>query len=184
MELRSNSCIIICYNAIVPYWDTGSLCCERSPPSSEYRCDGLDLPFHSGILYGGSYMPRRAPTPCCYPGCGKLTDGRYCAEHTRKANHDYNQYVREPDSNKRYGAEWRRIRSAYISINPLCEDCKTNGRYVPAEEVHHIKPIAEGGSNDWQNLRSLCKSCHSRISSGNGWGHGRKLEFYGSGIKH
>ena len=36
------------------------------------------------------------------------------------------------------------------------------GRATVAEHVHHIKPLAEGGTNDWNNLRALCQSCHSR----------------------
>ncbi|MGO5312976.1 HNH endonuclease [Bilifractor sp. LCP21S3_A7] len=32
------------------------------------------------------------------------------------------------------------------------------GRYMPVEEVHHIIPISEGGTNDESNLESLCVS--------------------------
>ena len=34
---------------------------------------------------------------------------------------------------------------------------------MPANEVDHIQPIAEGGARlDPANLRPLCKPCHSR----------------------
>lgn len=42
--------------------------------------------------------------------------------------------------------------------------CKREGHYTDATEVHHIKPLSEGGTNDLNNLMPLCKSCHSRIT--------------------
>ena len=41
-----------------------------------------------------------------------------------------------------------------------------------AQEVHHIVPLAEGGTHDEDNLMALCKSCHSRITvrEGGRWG--------------
>ena len=40
----------------------------------------------------------------------------------------------------------------------------SEGRLTPAEEVHHILPLAVGGTHDENNLMALCKSCHSRIT--------------------
>ncbi|MBS3976426.1 MAG: HNH endonuclease [Syntrophomonadaceae bacterium] len=39
-------------------------------------------------------------------------------------------------------------------------------------KVHHIKPLAQGGTNDDNNLRALCTSCHSEITAREGgrWG--------------
>ena len=42
----------------------------------------------------------------------------------------------------------------------------SEGRLTPAEEVHHILPLASGGTNDEGNLMALCKSCHSSITIG------------------
>ena len=36
------------------------------------------------------------------------------------------------------------------------------------EEVHHKKPLSEGGTHDKNNLISLFKSCHARIRATNG----------------
>ena len=33
---------------------------------------------------------------------------------------------------------------------------------APATEVDHVIPRSAGGSDDVQNLQSLCKPCHSR----------------------
>ena len=103
-----------------------------------------------------------------------LTDtGRFCVEHTKVENKNYNKYQRNPESNKRYGRAWKKIRDRYIKAHPLCEECQKDGRLTPAEEVHHIIPLSKGGSNEYSNLMSLCKSCHSRISaeSGDRWGY-------------
>ena len=55
-----------------------------------------------------------------------------------------------------------RIRAAYVAKHPLCEQCEAEGRLTPVAEVHHIRPLAHGGTHDENNLMSLCKPCHSR----------------------
>ncbi|OUJ18886.1 Restriction endonuclease HNH family [Methanonatronarchaeum thermophilum] len=40
-----------------------------------------------------------------------------------------------------------------------CEWCEEHTDYP---EVHHIKPRAEGGSNDTSNLIVLCRNCHGK----------------------
>ena len=92
-------------------------------------------------------MPRRPKKPCSYPGCPKLTNGRYCEEHQRQENRRYEQYQRNPATKKRYGEAWRRIRKKYAQTHPFCEQCFKNGVIVPVEEVHHIKPLSEGGTH-------------------------------------
>ena len=113
-------------------------------------------------------MPRKPKKPCSFPGCPNLCDGRYCEEHERLINKQYEKYERNPESRTRYGKTWRRIRSAYAEKHPLCEECLKKGLVVPMEQVHHIKPLSEGGSNDFSNLVSLCTSCHSRIHAERG----------------
>lgn len=52
----------------------------------------------------------------------------------------------------------------YLARNPLCVVCGRLGRVRAATEVHHVKPIAEGGSDADENLMALCTPCHSRIT--------------------
>lgn len=65
---------------------------------------------------------------------------------------------------------WRKLRSEYLSANPLCEDCLIRDLSRPAQCVHHIHPIERASGNDalmaqlaydWSNLRALCNPCHS-----------------------
>jgi 5-methylcytosine-specific restriction protein A len=93
-----------------------------------------------------------------------LTDGQFCDEHRRVAERQYNQYLRDPDTNKRYGRAWKKIRARFLLQHPLCEQCRQQNRLTPAQEVHHIMSLANGGTHDGNNLLALCKSCHSRIT--------------------
>lgn len=113
-------------------------------------------------------MPRKPKRPCSHPGCPKLTDGRFCEEHQRKEEARYNKHQRDPDTRKRYGRTWKRIRDRYIAAHPLCESCQQEGKLTPAQEVHHIQPLSQGGTNAVNNLMSLCSSCHSAITAKQG----------------
>jgi len=83
----------------------------------------------------------------------------------------YNKYLRDPDTAKRYGRAWRRIRARFITAHPLCEQCLKEGRLTAAQEIHHILPLSEGGTHDEANLMALCSSCHSKVTGhANPWG--------------
>lgn len=63
-----------------------------------------------------------------------------------------------------YDGTWQRLRKLALHSSPVCSEC---GRL--ATEVHHVKPISEGGERlEQANLLPLCKACHSRIT-----GHAR-----------
>ena len=120
-------------------------------------------------------VPYKPKHPCAYPGCPELVDPgkRYCEKHRKKEARTYEKYGRDRSVHRRYGRAWSRIRARYVKEHPFCELCFQKGVLVPVEEVHHIIPLAEGGTHDPDNLISLCKSCHSRIHAkrGDRWGH-------------
>lgn len=107
-------------------------------------------------------MPRKPKKPCAYPGCPKLTDGRFCDEHKKQESKNYERFKRDKYHDKRYGNDWRKLRDIYVKEHPFCEECYKNGRLVPVEEVHHIIPLKEGGKHSIDNLVSLCRSCHAK----------------------
>lgn len=117
-------------------------------------------------------MPYKPKKPCAYPGCPNLTDGRYCEKHKSLVDHIYNTYKRDPQTNERYGKNWKKIRASFLKNHPFCELCRREGRTTQATMVHHILPVRNGGGNDEENLMALCKSCHSRLHSvdGSRWG--------------
>lgn len=112
-------------------------------------------------------MPMKAKRPCRHPGCAKLVSDRsgYCEEHKKERARQYERYERDRETAARYGWTWRKVRKAYLAAHPLCEMCRSEGRYRAAEEVHHKKPLAAGGTHEADNLAALCKSCHSRITA-------------------
>lgn len=65
---------------------------------------------------------------------------------------------------------WLRLRKTVLSHHPLCANCEANGLYVPATELHHVRPVqtalsvaeAEALCFDAHNVRPLCHDCHVR----------------------
>ena len=108
-------------------------------------------------------MPRKPKQPCAYPGCPRLSDGRYCEEHRKLAAKQYETYSRDPSVHRKYGRAWKRIRDSYVKGHPYCELCFQHGILVPVDEVHHKIPVSKGGTHEKSNLMSLCKSCHNKI---------------------
>ena len=52
---------------------------------------------------------------------------------------------------------WARIRREVLDRDGWrCQTCGKPGRL----EVHHVKPLQEGGTNDLGNLTTLCRGCH------------------------
>ena len=77
---------------------------------------------------------------------------------------------------------WHRGRDAYslrilYRDNFTCQDCgefkaykNKYGVYIPIDnglEVHHIRPVSEGGSDSPDNLITLCHNCHTKRHHGN-----------------
>jgi 5-methylcytosine-specific restriction protein A len=109
-------------------------------------------------------MPRKPKRPCGHTGCPNLSDSYYCEQHRKERAKIYDRFGRDPVATKRYNGAWRKIRASVIQANPLCAECQRHGRIVPATDVHHIKPLTEGGTHAWDNLMSLCHSCHSAVT--------------------
>ena len=99
-------------------------------------------------------MPYKSKHRCLHPGCPALVNAgdRYCPAHK----------PRRDTSNWHYDRRWRELREIYLAKHPLCAECEKAGRLTPATEIHHIIPLAQGGTDRDENLMGLCKSCHSR----------------------
>lgn len=70
-----------------------------------------------------------------------------------------------------YPPDWeRRKRATHIRNDWTCQECGGLGGPNGSHELHahHIVPLSEGGSNDLDNLVTLCAGCHSET-------HGRPI---------
>ena len=113
-------------------------------------------------------MPRRPPKPCAQPGCPRLTNEAYCQEHKPDRAPD----DRPSAAARGYDGRWRKVRRIVLAEEPLCRSCKARGRVVLASEVDHIMPLSDGGTEERENLQSLCKPCHSEKTGRERMGNG------------
>lgn len=67
------------------------------------------------------------------------------------------------ESERTTGTEWKWIRNEIIiRDNYECQECGSlGGRKGDTElHVHHIEQVQDGGSDDRDNLITLCDECH------------------------
>ena len=106
----------------------------------------------------GLSMPSRSLRPCGSPGCGVLTHGAFCPDHSR------DETERDPRVKRMYNSRrWRSMRERQLANEPWCVDCVARGIHVSACEVDHVIPHRGDASLFFGGkLQSLCKPCHSR----------------------
>ena len=67
---------------------------------------------------------------------------------------------------KPYGESWRAVaEKAKIRDGFKCRRCGAKGRQIGGTaqlEAHHLKSKHKGGSNNLNNLITLCSRCHSK----------------------
>jgi 5-methylcytosine-specific restriction enzyme A len=99
-------------------------------------------------------IPYKPKKPCSKDGCPNLIPigKRYCEAHAPKD-------TRPSAARRGYGGKWQKIRAYVLRVTPYCFRCGG-----VATEVHHVLPIADGGTHDLANLMPLCKTHHSQIT--------------------
>lgn len=55
---------------------------------------------------------------------------------------------------------WELRKKAWTRDQGKCVDHRRRGILVTATDVHHIVPLARGGTNTMSNLICLCDTCH------------------------
>ncbi len=103
-------------------------------------------------------MALRALHQCPTPGCRTLTREskcEKCAAIPRKRLTPVDRFYAT--------TAWRKLRGRFIEANPLCVHCLEIDRTEPATHVDHVVERRDDPSRelDWENLQSLCLSCHS-----------------------
>ena len=61
------------------------------------------------------------------------------------------------------GRPWQRIRKRILERDKyLCQHCLREGKFTMANEIDHIVPLEHGGTNDDDQLQSLCIPHHRK----------------------
>ena len=63
------------------------------------------------------------------------------------------------------GRRWLALRSHVLSAEPRCLNYLQHGRLSAADEVDHIVPLQQGGTDAISNLQPLCHDCHATKSA-------------------
>lgn len=118
------------------------MCCLSAERGSLARVGPFSLP-----------MPVAAPKPCV--DCGVLVrDGtNRCAQHKRE------KWVQHVPYKRTSGRKLQRQRADLFGREPYCRSCSSKGFVVLACIRDHIKPLAEGGTDDDDNIQPLCLPC-------------------------
>lgn len=96
----------------------------------------------------------RPPRACPSPTCALPADS--CTDRTHKPVKKWDPG--RGSKRERYGKDWERLRRDILRRdNKLCTACGAE-----ATTVDHLVALAFGGTNDPDNLRSLCTYCHRR----------------------
>ncbi|MCO7225749.1 HNH endonuclease [Pleionea sp. CnH1-48] len=85
----------------------------------------------------------------------------YCQEHSTLASWGKWQSEHGTSSQRGYGAKWQKLRKEILARDKyLCQICLSASRIQAAQTVDHIISKARGGTDDPNNLQSLCYPCH------------------------
>ena len=128
-------------------------------------------------------MPTKPNKPCLHPGCGKLTQSRYCSIHDLKQKDQAKKYDRQRGTaaQRGYDKPWRQLRESVILRDMFtCQKC---GKIVTRKgeaHVDHIISKERGGGDELSNLQTLCCSCHSikTIREDNGYGGNASAKYH------
>lgn len=95
---------------------------------------------------------------CNQPGCPELTTEPWCPAHKPPP------WASSTGRERTKSPAWLRIRKAILDRDRRrCYACGGS-----ANEVDHIVPVFEGGTDVESNLAAICTSCHRRKTAHEG----------------
>ncbi len=117
-------------------------------------------------------MPARLKRACRHHRCAGTTTHRsgYCEQH-QPTDSSWAQWQRRKGSSSQrgYGTDWRKLRFMILERdNHLCQEHLRQGVIKAGNHVDHIIPKAQNGTDDPNNLQTLCKDCHQLKTAAEG----------------
>src|SRR5262245_34375067 len=112
-------------------------------------------------------MPSAPAKPCPVPACPERIP---CPQHSaeRARVHERDRTQAEPWRKWYHLARWRHpvygLRTRALARDPICRECRADGRVVASTEVDHVTPHHGDPRLFWnlENLQGLCTTCHNR----------------------
>ena len=131
------------------------------PPSKSLGVGAADVTTWVGGEEGrrrpflNSRSRRRGMRVCAEAGCPVLTKETRCEQHQRpQSSKGWTE-----DHDRVRGTTLQKLRRELFAREPLCRQCRKNGRTRAATIRDHITPLAEGGTDDDANIQPLCRWC-------------------------
>lgn len=83
---------------------------------------------------------------------------------TLGSSHAYSDSRRGSRHERGYGTAWDKLRKVILARDcGICQHClRTKGELHTGNEVDHIVPKFEGGTDDESNLEVICHDAHKR----------------------
>jgi 5-methylcytosine-specific restriction protein A len=108
-------------------------------------------------------MGKAAAKACKHPGCGvAVRDGTSrCPKHPPRE-----KWVQKAPYKRITGRRLQKLRADLFEREPLCRMCAAKGFVTLACIRDHIKPHAEGGTDDDENIQPLCQACSDEKTEG------------------
>lgn len=123
-------------------------------PKRFCQCTGCPACNVTGGTHGVLYDADATKALTC-PGCHP---------HARRRRN--NPPGRPTAAARGYGAEWQRLSRQVTSGKTGCEECGCEFTPSNPATADHIIPKAQGGTDDLDNLRCVCRRCNSRRGAG------------------
>ena len=102
---------------------------------------------------------------CSQAGCNRTQKESYCDKHKRVKS----SFTAKGSKEELFyhTTRWRKLRKYFITKNPLCVICLSEGRTTPAKVVDHVIPLRLNYELrlDSNNLQALCSKCHNNKSA-------------------
>ena len=120
---------------------SGIKCRQRGLTKNIFSCQKCGKEFHRKSKKK-NYTPKYCSVACSNKG--------------RAGTYDYGSY--ENKRNRVYKQRSLRLKLAH-QRGAKCESCGIDNFYLL--DIHHVIPQSQGGTDDLDNLKLLCKNCHA-----------------------